>query len=513
MESTGNDLESPGERMKTPFSVLSVDLGAESGRVMGISFSTQSLTVEEIYRFKNGAIRTPEGLHWDILRLWEEILQGLALAKRRDIHPASMGVDGWGVDFALLDRQKTLIGIPYHYRDSRTNGILSKAFQCIPREDIFTHTGVQFMPINTLYQLLAMVLQSSPHLEIAETLLMIPDLFHYWLCGFIGNEFTNATTSQCFSPLTGTWAYPILRALGIPDHLFQSIVPPGTMLGTLRPEICEQTGLSSIPIIAPATHDTGAAVVAVPAQSSPWAWISSGTWSIAGVESPTPVIDSRTLALNFTNEGGALGTWRLSKNVMGLWLVQECRRIWQAEQTEPLTYDELTFQASLAQPFLAWINPDHPDFLPPGDLPARIRTYCERTHQKIPQTRGEVVRIILESMALKYRWIIAQLEQVTGSVIQVIHIVGGGSKNRLLNQFTANATGKPVLAGPAEATTIGNAITQAIGLGYFSSVAEARAWVRASFPIEAIDPVETERWNEVYTHFYQRMKEDENIYL
>jgi rhamnulokinase len=478
---------------------LAVDLGAESGRTIIGTLNGKHLVLTETHRFLNRPVRLPDGLHWDILRLWEEIKTGLSRsAARFDGQVHGIGVDTWGVDFALLDKNGGLLSNPFHYRDARTDGMLDQAFKLMPRVDIYASTGIQFMQINTLYQLLAMALQQSPLLEAAQTFVTLPDLFNYWLSGEITNEFTNATTTQCFDPRNRNWASGLLDRFGIPLHLFRPVVEPGTQIGTLRPQIAEETGLGKILIVAPACHDTGSAVVSVPADNENFAWISSGTWSILGAEVREPIVSSKALQNNFTNEGGVAGTWRLSKNVMGLWLVQECRRAWRQQLNQDFTYDELTHLASETRPFLAVIDPDWPDFLHLGDMPERIRKYCAKTNQPAPETTGEIVRVALESIALKYRWVLERLEELMGMRLEPIHMIGGGTKNRLLNQFTADATGRIVVAGPSEATAIGNVLMQAVGFGHLGSLAEARAVVRNSFVSEVYTPDNTHRWDQAY---------------
>ncbi|MEW6180601.1 MAG: rhamnulokinase family protein [Chloroflexota bacterium] len=476
---------------------LAVDLGAESGRVMLTTLDNGRLAVEEIYRFGNAPARLPGGLHWDVLHLWNEIKTGIALAGKRGVQIDSIGVDTWGVDFALLDRQGNLIGNPYHYRDTRTAGMLEAALQRVSREEIFAQTGIQFMPINSLYQLFAMVCQDSPWLEISQTFLMIPDLFHYWLSGVIANEFTNATTTQCYDTRKKSWATPLLERLRIPTHIFQPVFSPGTVLGDMLQTVSEETGCPNMKVVLPATHDTGSAVAAVPAPESGFGWISSGTWSIVGVEIDHPVVNDEALNYNFTNEGGVENTWRLSRNVMGLWLIQECRRTW-ISQGLAFDYEEMSRLASRARPFVAVVDPDFPEFLYPGDMPKRIVDYCVRTGQTPPQDHGEVIRVILESIALKYRWVIERLERVIGKELETIYIVGGGTKNRLLNQFTADATGCRVVAGPSEATSIGNAVMQAVGLGHLKGVTEGRAVIRSSFSPEMYLPVASQDWDKAY---------------
>jgi rhamnulokinase len=485
---------------------LAVDLGAESGRTIVGSLEGDRLSLTETHRFPNGPVRLPDGLHWDVLRLWSDIKTGIGISSTRfskALH--SIGLDTWGVDFALLDSQGALVSNPFHYRDERTDGMLQEAFQRMSRAEIFAHTGIQFMQLNTLYQLLAMSIQKSPLLDVAKTFVTIPDLFNYWLSGEITSEFTNATTTQCFDPRKRDWAAPVLKALDVPAHLFGPVTEPGISIGTLLPYIAEETGAGAIRIVLPACHDTGSAVVAVPAQNQDFAWISSGTWSIMGAEVREPRVNEKALEYNVTNEGGVFGTWRLSKNIMGLWLVQECRRAW-AHQGEELSYDELTRLASKANPFLAVLDPDDDHFFHPGDMPERIRQYCATTNQPAPQTKGEVIRVALESLALKYRWVLGRLEELTGKRLDPVHIIGGGTKNRLLNQFTADATCRPVVAGPVEATAIGNVLMQAIGLKHLASLSEARSVVRTSFSPEVFEPEQTADWDEAYSRLQKVMK-------
>jgi rhamnulokinase len=492
--------------------LLAIDLGAESGRAMLASLDSKALSLSEVHRFANGPVRLPDGIHWDVLRLWADIKAGIsaAVAASRRSAPKKLdgiGLDTWGVDFALLDRQGSLLGNPYHYRDARTDGMLAEAFQRMPRETVFEHTGIQFMQINTLYQLLSMVLQKSPLLDIAQTFVTIPDLFNYWLSGQITCEFTIATTTQCYDPRKYDWAWPVLEAMEIPSHLFRPVIQPGTVLGPLSAAVGEETGAPGLPVIAPACHDTGSAVAAIPAQSKNFAWISSGTWSIVGAETTQPGISPLTLEYNFTNEGGVFGTWRLSKNVTGLWLMQECRRAW-AREGQNLTYDEITELAAEARPFLAVIDADDSDFLHPGGMPERISAFCKKTGQTIPRNKGEIVRVALESIALKYRWVLERLESVTGATLEPIHIIGGGTKNRLLSRFTADCTGRTCITGPVEATALGNVLMQAIGLGYLDSLADARAIVRLSFApeIEVYEPRSMAGWDEAYQRLLKVME-------
>ena len=476
---------------------LAIDLGAESGRTILGTLSDGKLVLNETHRFPNEPVRLPEGLHWDILRLWAEIKAGIKKTVRDDVELASLGVDTWAVDFVLLDKNSALLGNPYHYRDARTDGMLDEAFRQMPREEIFFNTGIQFLQLNTLYQLLAMSVQKSPLFDVAKTFLTIPDLFNFWLSGEITNEFTNATTTQCLDPVKRKWSEPVLEAMGIPTHLFGPITSPGTLIGTLLPEIVEETGAGKVKVVIPACHDTGSAVVAVPAENQDFAWISSGTWSIMGVEVKEPVLSEKALQYNFTNEGGVFDTWRLSKNIMGLWLVQECRREWQ-RQGQDYSYDEMTRLAAESDPFIAVINPDDGIFFHPGDMPQKIQDYCQKTGQRVPQSHGEILRLALESLALKYCWVLERLEELVGRKFTPIHIIGGGTKNRLLNQFTAHATRRTVITGPVEATAIGNILMQAIGLGDIASLENAREIVHNSFDLEEYAPASEKEWDVAY---------------
>ena len=485
---------------------LAFDLGAESGRALLGAFTGDQLTLADVHRFPNIPVRLPTGLHWNVLQLWQEIKQGIALAhKTLGGTPTSIGIDTWGVDFGLLDRTGALIGLPYHYRDSRNDGMLEAAFQRVSKAEIFGQTGIQFMQFNSVYQLLAMARQQAPAFEIAQTFLTIPDLFNYWLTGRKACEFSNATTTQCYNPLTGTWALPLLQRLGIPDHIFPEIVAPGTVLGTLLPALASELGLdATVPVVAPACHDTGSAVAAVPAANQTFAWISSGTWSIVGAEAPQAVVNEQTLAYNLTNEGGVNGTYRLSKNVAGLWLVQECRRTWAREGADH-SYAELTAMAAQAPAFHAIIDPDHASFLKPSepgdDMPSRIQARCRATGQPVPTSKGAIIRCALESLALKYRWVLERIEETVGYRLDPIHIVGGGTQNRLLCQLTADATGRPVVAGPVEATAIGNVIVQAIALKHLDSLAQGRDLIRRSFEVVTYEPTaQRAQWEAAYAH-------------
>ena len=479
-------------------SFLAFDLGAASGRAVRGRFDGERLVLEEVHRFPNGPVRVPDGLHWDILRLYSELKHGLAKAAgERGAELVSLGLDTWGVSFALLDKQGALLGNPYHYRDARTDGMLEQAFGRVPKEEIFEQTGIQFLQINTLYQLLSMVIQESPLLSVADTLLMTPDLFNYWFTGQKVSERTIASTSQCFNPNTGYWATALIEAMGIPSQIFPEIVQPGAVLGEITPAVADETGARGVSVVAPGCHDTACAVAAVPTESDRYAYLSSGTWSIVGAEVNNPVITAKSLAFNFTNEGGVCDTIRLLSNMTGLWLIQECRRAWAAEG-QVLSYDDITRLAEAAPPFGALIDTDAGEFLSPGDMPARIREYCLSTGQNPPEGKGSIVRTILESLALKYRWTFEKLEELLEQRLEPLHIVGGGSQNELLNQFTADAVGRPVLTGPVEATATGNVLMQMLALGHIASLEEGRDVVRRSFEMRSYMPHKSSVWDDAY---------------
>ena len=461
---------------------LAVDLGAESGRVVLGRFDGERVSLEEIHRFPNTPVRLPDGLHWDVLRIFSQVKDGLAKAVRGE-EVEGIGVDSWGVDFGLLDRDGALVSNPYHHRDARTEGMMDEAFGLVPKEEIYDITGIQFLPINTIYQLLAM--RRSSLLAAAETLLLIPDLIDYWLTGEKACEYTNATTTQLLELEEGGWATGLLQRLDLPAHVLPPIVQPATELGPLLPAVAEEVGAGP-PVFAVASHDTASAVVAVPAEGEDFAYISSGTWSLVGVELSGPVVSEKALKANFTNEGGFGGKTRLLKNVMGLWLLQECRRQWAREGRE-YTYEELTRLAEDAPPG-PLVDPDHPAFLAPGDMVSRIRSFCEETGQRPPEEPAAVARCVFESLALKYRHAIEQAESLTGRAVGIVNVVGGGSQNALLCQLTADATRLPVLAGPVEATALGNLLVQAYARGHLASLEEIREAVRRSVEVREYEP-------------------------
>ncbi len=487
--------------MAATLNCLVFDLGAESGRAVLSRFDGKQLKLEEMHRFPNGPVQVLDTLYWDSLRLFAEIKRGMSVAVRASSGElGSLGIDTWGVDFGLLDRQGELLGNPCHYRDRRSSGMLEEAFRRVPRREIFERTGIQFMQINTLYQLLAMVLHESPALLSAHTLLMMPDLLNYWLTGKAVSERTIASTSQCLDPIAGNWASDLIERLGIPAGIFPEIVEPGTILGDVAASVAAETGISTPKVVAGGCHDTASAVAAVPAETANYAYLSSGTWSLMGVEIPRPVINSKSLDYNFTNEGGVCSTIRLLKNITGLWLMQECRRSWTTEGS-PLTYEEIARIASEAPAFAALVDPDDGEFLTLGDMPERIRSFCSRTGQQPPGDIASMSRTVFESLALKYRFVLKRLEELVDRRLDTVHIVGGGSQNRLLSQFTADATGCPVIAGPVEATAAGNALMQLVALGELQSLEEGRELVRRSFATELYEPHDTSRWDEAYQRF------------
>ena len=482
---------------------LAFDLGAESGRAVLGRLSAGRLTLEEKHRFPNPNGRINGHLHWNLLGQWEELKTGLRKtmdAGDRDLH--GIGVDTWGVDFGLVAKNGEILGNPYHYRDSRTDGLLESTFKRVPKQKIFDATGVQFMEINSLFQLISMRQGDSPLLDCADTLLFVPDLFNYLFTGIRKVEFSIATTSQMYDPRKKTWAWDLLKALDLPTRIFPEIIPSGTILGPLREDVAAECGAGRIPVIASAGHDTASAVAAVPvdAGNSDWCYISSGTWSLMGVEIPEPIVNDKALQYNYTNEGGVGGTIRFLKNIAGLWPVQECRRFWKREGHDH-TYAELTQMAARARPLASILNLESKPFLLPGEMPAKIEQYCRETRQPLPGARGETVRACLDSLALTYRKTLEGLEDVLGRKISVIHIVGGGCQNELLNQMTADACNRPVIAGPIEATGIGNILVQAMATGDVKSLVDARAIVRASFDVKGFEPREPRKWDEAYGRF------------
>ena len=467
--------------------VLAIDIGAESGRVMAVHFDGSGLQLEEVHRFPNHALTVNGTLQWDILGLWREVQAGIVRSKAQSADPpASLALDTWGVDFGLLDRNGDLIGNPVCYRDGRTEGMMEAVFARVPQAEVFAQTGIQFIAINTLYQMMSLVESGSPHLQIAARFLTVPDLLNFWLSGAQVCEFSNATTTQMLNPFTRTWADGMLDELGIPPNLFPEVVQPGTRLGTFE----------GIPVIAPACHDTGSAVAGVPAQTRNFAYISSGTWSLVGLEVPQPVVNQAALAVNATNEGGVYGSFRLLKNVMGLWLLQQCRSTWETAG-RAYSYPQLVSLAESAGPLRSFVNPNDDRFLPPGDHPAHIQDFCAQSGQPRPHSDAAIARCVFDSLALAYRDVLFELRTLTGRTIEAIHVVGGGSRNRLLNQLTADAASIPVLAGPGEATVIGNALVQLISLGELANLDEGRQLVTEIADLERFEPRGQEEWSDV----------------
>jgi len=468
--------------------ILAVDLGAESGRVIAVHFDGKGLQLEELRRFPNSPVNVRGTLYWDFLRLWSEIRAGVE--KGKTFQPAGIGVDTWGVDFALLDSDGNLLGNPVHYRDDRTLNMMETLFAKVPREELFARTGIQFMRINSIYQMMSLVEADSPLLAAAETFLMAPDLINYWFTGTKANEYTIASTSQMLDAEERTWSQDLLAALNIPNHIFQEVVHPGTNLGTY----------DEIPVFASACHDTASAVAAVPAAAADYCYISSGTWSLIGLETTEPYLGTAAMKANVTNEGGVYDTYRLLQNSTGLWIMQQCRNAWQKAGRE-FSYARLVELARDAPPLASLINVNDPSFLPPGNHPRLVQDYCLRTGQQVPEKVGEIVRTVLESLAMSYRHTLDTLMAVSAREVNVIHIVGGGNQNELLNQMTANATGVPVVAGPIEATVIGNALVQLIALGELRDLAEGRELVRNMSSWHRYEPQDTAVWNESFERY------------
>ena len=487
--------------MKVPPAFLAFDLGAESGRAILGRLRNDRIELQEIHRFSNTPVGIGDSLHWDVLRLWGEMKHGLALAvEEAGDSLVSLGVDTWGVDFGLLDRDDNLIGNPFHYRDRRTEGMLEKVSRSISPAEIYRQTGIQNMEINSLYQLVSMVLVGSPQLAAASTFLNIPYLFSFWFSGVKASEYSIASTTQCYNPTTGKWAWDLLKRLEIPAHIFGDIVPSGTVLGKIRPGLAEEIGLESLNVIAVASHDTQSAIAAIPTETDDFVYLSSGTWSLMGIEVERPIINAASQAYDLTNESGYGGKFCLLKNIMGLWLLQECRREW-AGNGQAYSYDDLTRLAAKAQPFSAFINPTDPGFLMPGDMTTRIQAFCGATNQPVPRTQAGVVRCILESLALEYRRVVEQISRLSGRSLPVIHITGGGARNDLLNQFTANSTGRKVIAGPVEATALGNILVQSIAARQVASLAQGRSLVHRSVETREFDPVDVALWDQAYERY------------
>jgi len=469
---------------------VAIDLGAESGRVIVGDLSK----MEIIYRFPNNLVRVKDSIFWDILGIFNEIKKGLKKAfKKYPNQIVSIGIDTWGVDYVLLDDDGDLLGNPYHYRDKRTDNILEEVFRIIPKKEIFTETGTQFMQLNTIYQLYSFAKKKPQIFENTKYFLTIPDLLNYWLTGIIKNEYSIATTTQLYNPIKKDWSTKILDKLGFKKEIFGEIIMPGTKIGKLLPAIAREIGADSkVVIIAPACHDTGSAVAAVPVEDNTnYAYISSGTWSLLGIETPEPIINEMSFKYNFTNEGSADGGFRFLKNVTGFWIIQECKKFWD-EKLKSYSYDELTEIALKYGPANFKIDPDDSKFLKPSliddNMPDRIKAYCQETGQKVPESPAEITRGIIESLADKYTKTIKMIEEIRGKSIKEIYIIGGGSRNGLLCQLVANAMGLSVFAGPVEAAAIGNLMIQAKSMGQIKSIVEGRKMIRKSFDIKKYLP-------------------------
>lgn len=497
--------------MAKTYKFLAFDFGASSGRAILAKFDGEKLELEEKHRFSNDPVNINGDLHWDVLRLFFEIKQGiLKCANSGDRDIDCIGIDTWGVDYGLLDKNDKLLGNPYHYRDTRTEGMYEKAFAIVPKEEIFKETGIAFNWFNTLYQLLAAKLSDDTALKEAKTLLMMPDLFNFFLTGVKKTEYTEASTSQIFDSNKHEWAYDMLKKFDIPTDILTDVIYPGDIVGTVKPELAEELGIAEVPVVAVASHDTGSAVASVPVtDEKDFIYISSGTWSLMGVELDKPNTSDAALKYNFTNEGGVNKSIRFLKNIMGLWLIQESRRQWDREGTL-LSFDELEKEAREAVPFASLIDPDYPAFQTPGNMPKRIREYCKMTGQAVPETTGAVVRCIAESLAFRYRYTIEGMEDVTGNKYNTVNIVGGGIKDKMICQFTANATGRTVHAGPVEATSIGNIIVQGIAMGAIKDLNEGRKIVRNSFDIAEYTPQEGEAWNSAYEKWLKIVSSTQN---
>lgn len=479
---------------------LAFDLGASSGRGVLGSFDGSRLSLKVLHRFTNGPVTLPGGLHWDTPKIFEEIKRGLTACKAAGVVPDAMGIDTWGVDYGLVAPTGELLGLPHHYRDPRTHEMMEEAFGRVPRDEIYRRTGIQFMALNTVYQLLADLKAGDGRLASAATMLLTPNLLNYWLTGARGAEESIASTTQLYDPVRRAWDFELIERLRLPRRIFPEIVAPGTTVGPLSKEVAEELGVARIPVIAPGCHDTASAVAAVPGIGDDWAYISSGTWSLVGMELPAPVCTPEALAANFTNEAGVAGTTRFHKNVAGLWLVQECQRVW-AAQGNQYDHDQLIALATKAKPLAALIDPDDERFGEFGDMPARIRQYCAEHGQGVPDSDGALVRCALESLALKYRVVIDLVEKVTGRRVRTVHLVGGGVNNTLLCQFTADATGRTVIAGPVEATAAGNVMVQAMGQGRVSSLRQIREVVGASTELKRYEPLWARGWDDALVKF------------
>ncbi len=479
--------------------VLTFDFGASSGRAMIMTLDGGKISLKEIHRFSNDAVTVGNTLYWDILRLFFEIKQGITKATLDGGFDA-IGIDTWGVDFGIIDKRGNLLQNPVHYRDARTEGMMEEVFKIIPKDDLYARTGTQAMRINSLYQLFYLSRKEPFLLNEADKILFIPDLFAYFLTGEKKTEATIASTTNLLNPKTKEWDFELIEKLGIRKDIFAPIIKPGETYGMLKEEIAEELGTKCVPVIAVATHDTASAVAAVPSEKDDFIYVSCGTWSLFGTELDEPLMTKEAALLDITNEGGYDGKIRFLKNIMGLWLFQESCRQWQKEG-KTIDYDVLVPAAERSEPFKALINPDYPDFEAYGNLPKRIKEFCKKTNQPVPETDGEIVRSIYESLAFKYRLSLETFNKVTGKTFDAIHMVGGGINARLLCKFAADACGVTVITGPVEATALGNAAVAFIALGEINSLKEARKIIANSTPISVYKPENTEAWDKEYERY------------
>ena len=479
---------------------LAVDLGASNGRVVVGAYDDHTISLQEVHRFANDPVHVGQRLHWDILRLLHEVKQGILRANRAFPSLESMGIDAWAVDFGLLDADGELLANPIHYRDAQTAGMVKAVGDMLGVPWLFGRTGIQIMDINTIYQLHALLSRDSAPLREAQSLLLIPELLRYFLTGRRVSEYSNASTTQLLNLHTRDWDPEILHRLGLRASLFSEIVQPGTPVGSLSAAVCTELGVPSIPVLAVGEHDTASAVAATPAETENFVYLISGTWSLMGTELAQPIVTDEALRLNFTNEGGVRQTFRFLKNIMGLWLLQECKRAWEQERA-PLSFSDMTRLSERAKPFRCFIDPDHPMFLRPAHMPRQIQEFCRDTGQYVPESEGEVVRCVMESLALKYRYVFDRITSITKQRYGGLHIVGGGVHNSVLCQYTANAVGIPVWAGPDEASSIGNLLVQWIATGHIADLQEGRSIVRRSFPATTYDSQDRRAWEQAYTVF------------
>lgn len=493
--------------MSDAIKMLAIDLGASNGRaILGI-LENERLTLQEVHRFSNDPVIVNGNLYWDILRLFHEIKQGILNCVRLGHHDIqSIAVDTWGVDFGLLDSKGNLLGNPYHYRDKRTGGMMEKLQELISKEELYSITGIEFMWFNTILQLYSMKTENSSLLNEAKTLLLTPDLLNYFLSGVKTTEYSIASTTQMLDAYTKSWSDKIIDKMDIPRDIFTDVIPSGTIIGELTEELSKELGIQNLKVIAVAGHDTQSAIAAVPTENDDFAYISCGTWSLMGFESNQPIINEKSMNLSVTNEGGVGRKITVLKNIMGLWLTQECKRHWD-KIGEGCTFAELDEKSMHAKPFVSFVDPDDVSLIAPGDMPERIREYCRKTGQPVPETKGDIVRCITQSLALKYRMTLEKLEDLLGKKLPVIHMVGGGIKDKLLCRFTAEATGRSVIAGPIEASSIGNILVQAMALGKIKDLKQIRNIVKASFPIVAYTPTEKELWDKAYETYKEIIKD------